>query len=103
MKKLLAISILALAASAASAQAGPIQERMQLQRERIAQGCRSGELTWGEAHRLRREERRIAWERGAFLANDGRLGPWERAHLRRDLNRESRAIYRLKHNDRERG
>ena len=92
-----------LAGAAAVAHAGPIQDRMDHQRARIAQGVQSGRLTPWEAHRLRAGERHIAMERARFAANDGRLGPWERARLHRDLNVESRRIYRMKHDCRVRG
>jgi len=67
------------------------------QDRRIEQGIRSGELTRREAWRLGRGEARI--ERAEWRAKaDGRVTACERAHLHRALNRESRRIYRLKHN-----
>jgi hypothetical protein len=100
MKRTLVLLALIATVAVASrpAQAGEIGQRMRWQRARIAQGVRSGQLTPREAHRLRMGERRIAWQRARFFANDGRLGPVERARLNRHLNRESGRIYALKHN-----
>ena len=83
--------------TATAALAGPSTAREARQQARIAQGNASGQLTAAEAVRLERGEARIEAERRAFWS-DGRLSPRERAKLTRDLNRESRQIYRLKHN-----
>ena len=82
-----------------AAWAGPIHERQQNQRARIAQGTDSGALTPAEVHRLAYEQRDIRRDRRATLA-DGHVGPAEARHLTRDQNRASRDIHRLKHNGR---
>ena len=79
-----------------------IKQRQMNQRARIRQGVRSGELTKGEARNLRQEQRTIQAEKQMAKA-DGKVTPAERAKLRRDQNKASRDIYRLKHNNRERG
>ncbi len=74
-----------------------IDGREREQRQRIRQGRESGALTHREAARLLREQRQIRREERRFRANDGHLGPRERARLNRALNRASRDIYRQKH------
>jgi len=76
-----------------------IDHRRAVQRARIRQGVKSGELTPGEARHLRKGERHIRrMERRAKA--DGNVTPRERARLNRAENRESRRIHRLKHNQR---
>jgi hypothetical protein len=92
--------LVAAALAGAMAFAGPseagINARQRRQQERIAQGTRSGELTRREAARLEAEQRQIRREERVFRS-DGRLSPWERADLNRDLNRASRDIARQRH------
>ena len=88
-------------AAVASAQTASrrIDRREMRQEYRIRQGVRSGQLTRGEAMRLRggeRHIRRMEWRAKA----DGRFGRWERGRVWRAENRESRRIWRLKHNHR---
>jgi hypothetical protein len=90
------LALAALLTFGASAEAG-VNGRQQCQRDRIARGVASGELTWREASRLSREQRRIQRQEYRFRHNDGRLGVRERAKLNRDLNRSNRHIYRQKH------
>jgi multidrug resistance efflux pump len=92
-----------LASVANASIATPRVERREARQEmRMAQGIRSGELTRREAVRLERGAARI--DRLECRAQaDGRVTPRERMHLQRALNHESRRIYRLKHNPRERG
>jgi len=86
-------------AGAAMAQDGErrIEHREWRQDARIHQGVRSGELTRGEAMRLRMGERHI--DRMVSRAEcRGPLNGRERARIDRAQNRESRRIWRLKHN-----
>lgn len=85
----------------AFAAGGNINKRQARQQARIYQGIASGSLTRHEAARLERQEARI----DAREARDRRngLSPRERAQLERDLNRESRQIYRQKHDKQHRG
>jgi hypothetical protein len=69
--------------------------------QRIHQGVRSGELTARETARLNGQKRQLRREAVRYKANDGHIGPRERADLRRDNKRLSRNIYRQKH-DRQR-
>ncbi|HTR97002.1 MAG TPA: hypothetical protein VMH61_03790 [Candidatus Acidoferrales bacterium] len=76
-----------------------IDRREVRQHERIHQGVRSGELTPGEAARLRAGQRHINRMERRAKAN-GVVTPRERARITRAQDRQSRKIYRLKHNDR---
>jgi len=76
-----------------------INGREHRQRQRIREGVQSGQLTNREAARLAREQATIRREEHLYRANDGRLGPRERADLRRDLRRSSHDVYRQKHDD----
>ena len=74
---------------------GNINARQERQQDRIARGINNGSLTAGEAARIESQEAKInAIE--ARLRENG-LSPSERARLERDLNRESRNIYRQEH------
>lgn len=78
-----------------------VDRREHRQHARIRHGVRSGELTRGEAMRLRAGQvhvRRMELRAKA----DGRVGSRERARLERAQDRQSRHIYRLKHNQRSR-
>ena len=88
----------ALAAISVPAMAGTprLDAREHNQRQRIAQGVRSGELTRPETRRLIAGERRLhLYERHA--KSDGMVTPAERARLQRNANRMSARIYRQKH------
>jgi hypothetical protein len=87
---------------AASADAATVNARQRHQRSRIREGVQSGELTRWEAARLSAQQRWIRYEEMRYRRNDGRLGPWERADLRRDLDRASRHIARQKHDRQDR-
>lgn len=74
-----------------------VTRRQADQEARIHQGVRSGQLTHREANHLQARESKIQRDKMRAKA-DGRVSPRERAHLRREENRTSRAIYRKKHN-----
>ena len=88
----------ALAAISVPAMAGTprLDAREQNQRQRIAQGVRSGELTRPEARRLIKGERRLH-RHERYAKSDGVVTPAERARLQRNANRMSTLIYRQKH------
>jgi len=75
----------------------PFNQRLGNQADRIANGIQDGSLTNREAARLERGESRLAGEEARFR-RDGNLSPWERRKLNRDLDRESRQIYRARDN-----
>jgi hypothetical protein len=87
-------------AAVASAQTATprIDRREARQHARIRQGVRSGELTPGEAARLRQGQRHVDRMEDRAKA-DGVVTPRERARITRAQDRQSRRIYRLKHND----
>ena len=76
-----------------------IEQRLNTQRFRIRKGIRSGELTYRETRRLRKQQRRIGRLKREFM-HDGYLSRYEYRELDRALDRASRRIYRMKHNDR---
>jgi hypothetical protein len=88
----------ALAAVASAQTFTPRMERREMRQDaRIHQGVRSGELTRAEARRLRAGQRHI--DRMESRARcDGRVSARERVRIGQAQNRESRRIYRFKHN-----
>lgn len=78
-----------------------IGQRRENQQDRIAQGIRSGQMTPGEASRQEGREQALNREiRSDRQANGGRLTASERQSINRQQNRQSRQIYREKHNGR---
>ncbi len=69
------------------------------QQKRIQQGEKSGQLTPKEAGKLERQEGRVDRAEAKADAN-GHVSKKEAAHINRMQNRESKRIYRKKHNDR---
>jgi len=87
---------LALISVPAFADTPRLDAREQNQRDRIAHGIRSGELTRPEARRLIAGERRLhRHERRA--RSDGTVTRGERIALQRHANRMSARIHRQKH------
>lgn len=82
--------------AAAQTRTPVVNAREQNQRARIRQGVASGELNRREAARMRGREAGLTAEKRAMKA-DGVVTPQERQDLRRTENRDSRAIYRQKH------
>ena len=78
-----------------------IHQRKVDQQERIRQGVRDGQLTGRETGHLERQEFRVnREERHMRFEDHGRLTRRDRHILRQQQNRESRRIYRDKHNAR---
>lgn len=78
-----------------------VGKRAENQQDRIAQGIKSGQLTAGETAHLESNEAKINKEvRNDRAANGGKLTGAEKAQINRQQNRESRQIYRDKHNAR---
>ena len=73
-----------------------VNYRQNHQRARINQGVASGQLTQREAARMRGRELGLTAQRRAARA-DGVVTAQERQDLRQTENRDSRAIYRQKH------
>ncbi len=71
-------------------------KREGLQQQRINQGIASGQLNQREVKRLQARENKLAND-VATAKVDGKVTKKERALLNREANRDSRAIYRQKH------
>ena len=78
-----------------------VGQRQRNQQERIAQGIKSGQMTAGEASHMEGRETAVNHEiHNDRAANGGKLTGQERAQINRQQNRNSRAVYRKKHNGR---
>jgi len=77
--------------------AATVDGRQARQHARIVDGRQSGELTRRESVALAHQQARIRREEALYRATGGGIGPLERADLRRDQRRASRAIWRQKH------
>ena len=106
MKKIVSFLVAAVFVVGASAvsMAGQrgINSREYREQQRINQGIRSGELTRREAERLEAGLARIRIDERYARSSGGGISPRERARLERELNRESRGIYRQKHDGQDR-
>lgn len=78
-----------------------INARQHIQRDRIGQGIRSGQLTRDEVKDLAEEQRDIRQEEQEYKS-DGVLTKDERIDLHQDLNQASKNIYEQKHDDQKR-
>lgn len=98
---LMLATVSAVSASVALAQTATprVDRREARQHARIQQGVRSGELTPGEAAKLRAGQAHVERMENRAKA-DGVVTPQERRQLNRAQNRQSRRIHRLKHNHR---
>lgn len=76
-----------------------INQRQRNQQKRIGEGVEHGSLTPGETAHLEKQEAAIHHEvKTERKANGGALTAQERRQVNRKQNRESRRIYRDKHN-----
>ena len=76
-------------------------QRIENQRDRIQAGIADDQLTKAEATHLKVDDAKIqAQARVERQANGGTLTARERAQIDRELNRDSRQIYRDRHNNR---
>jgi hypothetical protein len=81
-----------------------VGQRQENQQDRIAQGVKSGQLTAGETAKIENQERGINQQvRADRAANGGKLTAGEKKQINHEQNRESRNIYRKKHNARTQG
>jgi len=75
-----------------------INQRQRNQQKRIGNGVENGSLTPAETARLEKQEAAIHHEvKTERKANGGTLTAQERRQVNRQQNRESRRIYRQKH------
>ena len=76
-----------------------VNQRLENQQDRIAQGVKSGQLTARETSNIENKEAGIDREvHNDRQANGGKLTQGERAQVNHQLNHTSRQIYRDKHN-----
>lgn len=73
-----------------------IDKRQANQEKRIEQGVKSGELTKNETARLEKREAKLQADKEK-AKSDGVVTKKERAKLQHEANRDSKAIYRQKH------
>ncbi|HEY3138495.1 MAG TPA: hypothetical protein VGL29_20900 [Blastocatellia bacterium] len=92
-----ALLVLGVSALSMAGPRGEINRREYREQKRINQGIRSGELTRREADRLEEGLAKIKTDE-RYAKKDGNLGHRERVRLNRELNHESREIYRYKRN-----
>ncbi len=79
----------------------PVKPRVENQQDRIQQGVKSGELTKKEAADVREDHKEL--QQDVKLAKaDGSITTGERKVIAKEENKDSREIYRLKHNAPER-
>ena len=98
---LLGLAAAATLAGALPAFAQPVDAPQHRQEQRIEQGARTGALTPREAVRLQARHDRVArFEQRARYEHGGRLTRHEHRRLVKMEHRDSRLIYRLKHNHR---
>lgn len=71
------------------------------QHTRIHQGVKSGELTRNEARNVRGNEKDLHQDI-KLAKSDGKISRNERKIIRKEERKNSREIYRKKHNERER-
>jgi hypothetical protein len=102
MKNVL-LAILAVSFLAFSAEARRDQKREYNQQSRINAGAKSKELTVGEAKRLRKGQKHVDKMQKKFKADDGVVDAKEQMRLENAQDKQSAKIYKLKHNDNQRG
>ena len=98
LKIAIAAIIMAFGINSANAQT---HKTAQHQHQRIKQGVKSGELTKAEAKNLRNDQKDIRQETKEAKA-DGKFTKAEKKDIRQDQKRESKEIFRKKHNNRDR-
>jgi hypothetical protein len=77
---------------------GVVESRDREQQKRIGEGIENGSLTAGEAAKLETKDAKLQREEARLRAKDGgTLNAADKAKVNRQQNRESKAIYRQKH------
>jgi len=78
-----------------------VGQRQENQQDRIAQGIKSGQLTAGETSKLETNQAAINQQvKDDRHANGGKLTPQEKTQINKEQNKQSKNIYRAKHNGR---
>lgn len=78
-----------------------VKQRAENQHDRIHKGVKSGELTKKEAGDVREDQKDLRQDVN-LAKSDGQITPGEKKIINKEENQNSREIYRLKHNGRER-
>ncbi|MEO6453856.1 MAG: hypothetical protein ABIN97_07295 [Ginsengibacter sp.] len=78
-----------------------VKQRSHAQKQRIHQGVKSGELTKAEKKNLIADRKEIHQDVKLAKA-DGKITAGERKIIKKEQKKESREIYRKKHNNRDR-
>ncbi|PSB57627.1 hypothetical protein [Chamaesiphon polymorphus] len=81
-----------------AAQAGPIQDRIDRQEQRIYRGVRNGSISPREYRHLDRRIDNIEAARLRAIRSGGKLTKYEQRRLNHRLNNTSRSIIRSRHN-----
>jgi hypothetical protein len=99
MKRFIVNSLAATFLVVGTLSAATINQRRENQKDRIAQGVRSGQLTAHETASLENKEARLNHQiRNDREDHNGHLTGRQHAQVNREQNRLSRDIYRDKHN-----
>ena len=99
MKRIqLAITVASLVLIPSAAFAGPLQNRLDRQDQRIYNGVQNGELTYQEYEKLSDRQENIEDFRQRQIQDGNGLNPVEAIRINRRLNKQSHKIYRGKHN-----
>lgn len=78
-----------------------VDQRLDKQQQRIEKGEQNGKLTPAETKRLEKREAKVkAREQRMEKRDNGQLTKKDQAKLNRQLNKDSKAIARKKHNQR---
>jgi hypothetical protein len=93
----MAVAVVVGVMMAAPAEAARADRRQVKQQVRIVQGVKSGELTKAEAVRLEAQHVAIKREVRQARADDGKIGPAERAKIEHKQDTLNRRIYVQKH------
>src|SRR4051812_32294132 len=92
----LAVAVLSAPAFAQTTSTPRIDQRQANQERRIVQGEKSGALTQKEAARLEKGQARVQKMENKAVA-DGKVTPKERARIEKAQDKQSRKIYKEKH------
>jgi hypothetical protein len=97
-KSIIAILAGLLVLTPLAAQAGPIQNRINHQEQRIYSGVKHGSISPKEYRQIERREDRIEAARVRDIRGGGKLTQSEKNRLNHRLNKLSHTIYHDKHN-----
>jgi hypothetical protein len=101
MKTKLLVAAILLGAFFSTASAQTVKQKGKHQRQRIANGVKTGELTKAETKNVVKDQREIRQDVKEAKA-DGTVTKEEKKDIKRDQRQASRKIARKKHNKRDR-